>query len=201
LEKYSTLYNLYLSTTLLTNNYVFGTIKNYSKTKIRKEENIIEDIIIIKIAQESDIPNIAKLFYETIQTINIKDYTQEEIDDWSSWYSDTDKWKQKINEQFFILAQLNNELVGFGSLAKDGYLDYMFVHKEHQRKGIAKKLYNKIEEKAHEKKNHIIYSEVSITAKSFFESLGFEIEKPQKKKSKNKELTNFKMRKLLVSSS
>ena len=160
-----------------------------------------KDIIIIKIAQESDIPNIAKLFYETIQTVNIKDYTQEEIDDWSSWYSDTDKWEQKINEQFFIIAQLNNELVGFGSIAKDGYLDYMFVHKEHQRKGIAKKLYNKIEEKALEQKNHIIYSEVSITAKDFFESLGFEIEKPQKKKSKNKELTNFKMRKLLVSNS
>ena len=132
--------------------------------------------------------------------MNIKDYTQEEIDDWSSWYSDTDKWKQKINEQFFIIAQLNNELVGFGSLTKDGYLDYMFVHKDHQRKGIAKNLYSTIEEKALEQKNHIIYSEVSITAKDFFESLGFEIEKSQKKKSKNKELSNFKMRKLLVHS-
>jgi putative acetyltransferase len=159
--------------------------------KTKKEK----DMIIIKIAQESDIPNIAKLFYETIQTVNIKDYTQEEVDDWSSWYSDTDKWKQKINEQFFIIAQLNNELVGFSSLSEDGYLDYMFVHKEHQRKGIAKKLYSKIEEKALEQKNHIIYSEVSITAKKFFESLGFEIEKLQTKKSKNKELTNFRMRK------
>jgi putative acetyltransferase len=160
----------------------------------------MEDIIIIKIAQESDIPNITKLFYETIQTINIKDYTQEEVDDWSSWHSDTDKWKQKINEQFFLIAQLNNQLVGFSSLTKDGYLDFMFVHKDHQRKGIAKKLYTKIEEKAFEQKNHIISSEVSITAKNFFESVGFEIEKPQKKRSKNKELSNFKMKKIITDS-
>ena len=156
-----------------------------------------EEDIIIKIAQESDIQNITKLFYETIQTVNRKDYTVEEIDDWSSWYSDIDKWKQKISEQFFIIAQLNNELVGFSSLTKDGYLDFMFVHKNHQRKGIAKKLYSKIEEKALEQKNNIISSEVSITAKSFFESIGFKVEKLQKKRSKNKELINFKMKKYL----
>jgi len=151
--------------------------------------------IIIRIATEFDIPNITKLFYETIQTVNIKDYSQEEIDAWSSVHDDTDKWKQKINEQFFIVAQLNNNLVGFSSLTKDGYLDLMYVHKAHQRKSIAKKLYAEIEKKAIEQKNRIIYSDVSITAKEFFKNIGFQVKQIQKKKVKNKELTNFKMKK------
>jgi len=151
--------------------------------------------IIIRIATEPDIPNITKLFYETIQTVNIKDYSQEELNAWSSVHDDTDKWKQKINEQFFIVAQLNNDLVGFGSLTKDGYLDLMYVHKAHQRKSIAKKLYAEIEKKAIEQKNRIIYSDVSITAKEFFKNIGFQVKQIQKKKVKNKELTNFKMKK------
>ena len=151
--------------------------------------------IIIRIATESDIPNITKLFYETIQTVNIKDYSLEELDAWSSVHNDTNKWKQKIDEQFFIVAQLNNDLVGFGSLTKDGYLDLMYVHKAHQRKGIAKKLYSEIEQKAIEQKNRIIYSDVSITAKEFFKSIGFQVKQLQKKRVKNKELTNFKMKK------
>jgi len=151
--------------------------------------------IIIRIATESDIPNITKLFYETIQTVNKKDYSQEELDAWSSVYDDTNKWKQKINEQFFIVAKLNNDLVGFSSLAKDGHLDLMYVHKTHQRKGIAKKLYAEIEQKAIKQKNRIIYSDVSITAKEFFKSIGFQVKQLQKKKVKNKELTNFKMKK------
>jgi len=151
--------------------------------------------IIIRIATESDIPNITKLFYETIQTVNIKDYSLEELDAWSSVHNDTNKWKQKIDEQFFIVAQLNNDLVGFGSLTKDGYIDLMYVHKAHQRKGIAKKLYSEIEQKAIEQKNRIIYSDVSITAKEFFKSIGFQVKQLQKKRVKNKELTNFKMKK------
>jgi putative acetyltransferase len=69
----------------------------------------------------------------------------------------------------------------------------MFVHKDFQGLGIASDLLSEIEHQASEQNNQIIYSDVSITAKGFFEKKGFIVESQQLKKSKKKELVNFRM--------
>jgi len=153
--------------------------------------------MIIRIANDLDIKDITQLFYDTIQNINIRDYPKDEIDDWSSWYSDTDKWREGISSQYFIVAEYNGQVVGFSSLEPDGYLDFMFVHKDYQRQGIAGQLLEAIEEKAVLQNNYSIYSDVSITAKPFFERYGYKVEKQQLKKSRDKELVNFRMIKFL----
>lgn len=103
---------------------------------------------------------------------------------------------RQLTEQFFIKATHNEKLVGFSSLATDGYLDFMFVHKDYQRQGIANNLLRKFENKAKEQGNSLIYSDVSITVRDFFEHNGYRVEKQQlKKKSKEKELINFRMTK------
>ncbi|WP_375580684.1 GNAT family N-acetyltransferase [Marivirga tractuosa] len=154
----------------------------------------MKDITIVE-ASSSDIKEITQLFYNTIQAINSKDYPKDEIDDWSSWHTDIDKWKKRVNEQYFIVAKLDDKIVGFSSLATDGYLDLMFVHKDFQGHGIAKALLTDIKNKASIQQNDLIYSDVSITAKGFFEKHGFEVEKQQLKKSKKKELVNYRMTK------
>lgn len=144
-----------------------------------------------------DVGIITQLFRDTIQNINSKDYPVDEIDDWSSWWTDHDKWKERIKEQYFVKAMIEDKIVGFSSLATDGYLDFMFTHKDQQGKGVAGNLIRKIEKKAKEHGNNLIYSDVSITAKGFFERHGYVVEKQQFKKSRNKELVNFRMTKLI----
>ncbi len=51
----------------------------------------------------------------------------------------------------------------------------------------------KIERKAKEQGNDLICSDVSITAREFFERHGYVVEKQQFKKSRTKELINFRM--------
>jgi putative acetyltransferase len=146
-------------------------------------------------ASKQDVGMITLLFRDTIQNVNSKDYPADEIDDWSSWWTDQDKWQERIEEQYFIKAMIEDKIVGFSSLAPDGYLDFMFTHKDYQRQGVAAGLISKIEKKAKEQGNYLIYSDVSITAKGFFERHGFIVEKQQFKKSRNKELINFRMTK------
>jgi len=149
--------------------------------------------LTLRQAIESDVENITQLFFDTIQSINIKDYSQEEVDDWSSWKTDIDKWLEKMQEQYFVVAEINNMILGFGSLAKDGYLDFLFVDKNTQGQGVASAILSEIERKATEQNNELIYSDVSLTAKGFFENKGFIVEKQQLKKSKKMELMNFRM--------
>lgn len=149
--------------------------------------------IEVRQSLSSDVEKITQLFYDTIQNINIKDYSQEELDDWSSWKTDIDKWLARMDEQYFIVAEIQNKIVGFSSLAEDGYLDFMFVDKDTQGQGVASTLLSEIERKALVQNNDLIYSDVSLTAKGFFESKGFIVERQQLKKSKKKDLINFRM--------
>lgn len=149
--------------------------------------------IIIRTACYPDIIDIAKLFYDTVQCINVRDYSQNMVDAWSSGNTDSGKWKEKISQQFFIVAMLENIVVGFSSLTPGGYIDFMYVHKDYQRQGIARQLLKTIEKKAGEQGNKSIYSDVSITARPFFEAHGYKVEREQIKKHKNEAFINYRM--------
>ena len=53
-------------------------------------------------ALPEDLDNILLLFKETIETINAKDYSYEQIRAWSNGAYKKEKWLVKIKEQFFF---------------------------------------------------------------------------------------------------
>lgn len=149
-------------------------------------------------AKVEDVQEITDLFYNTIQFVNIHDYTQEQVDDWSYWHSAMDKWKHGILHQYFIKATDRDQIVGFGSLREDGYVDYLFSHKDHQHRGVGSSILEKLEKHAKAQDNESIFTDASITAKKFFEKHGYVTESEQLKKSHYLELVNYRMRKDLA---
>lgn len=133
--------------------------------------------IILRTASIDDIPAIGKLYSETVRNVNSKDYSPEQIKVWSSAGDDYDMWKQRLSSQYFVIAEIQGVLAGFCSVTPTGYLDFLYVSKDHQRMGAAKNLLREIEHKAHEQKNNLIYSHVSKTAKGFFEKFGYKHER------------------------
>ena len=77
----------------------------------------------------------------------------------------------------------------------EGYLHSLFVHKDWQGKGVASFLLAEVERKALEYGVKEVYSEVSITARPFFEKRGYVVEKVQKQQANRLWLTNFAMKK------
>jgi putative acetyltransferase len=120
-----------------------------------------------------DIAAIVELYQGTVRNINNRDYAPQQIDVWARGAERTERWVKAIEEQYFIIAEINGCLAGFSSIAPDGYLDFMYVHKDFQRLGTASALLAEIEMKAYEQKNPLIYSHVSATAKGFFEKNGY----------------------------
>lgn len=133
----------------------------------------MQNNIIIRLAAEEDISAIGTLYSETVRNVNAKDYSPEQVDVWSSSGLDPERWKDRMAKQYFIVAEIDGIIAGFSSIDPKGYLDFMYVHKDYQRKGVAKALLDEIERKAHEQKNGLIYSHVSITARGFFEKHGY----------------------------
>ena len=131
----------------------------------------------IRKATIDDTDQIRKLYFDTINNINIRDYDSEQIKLWSSGHLKIDKWKKNISEQYFIVSESDGIITGFASITEKGYLDFMYVHKDHQGKGIATKMLADLEKYADNLELKEIWAQVSITARPFFRSKGFEITK------------------------
>ena len=135
------------------------------------------------------------LFVDTIYSINIKDYTSEQLYAWTSSANNTDLWiKRFIESQYCLIATIDNILVGFASLDHD-YIDMMYVHKDYQGQGIGRSLINELLNKALKENLEIIYADVSTTAIPFFERMGWEIVDRNVWKIEGVEGVNWRMRK------
>lgn len=154
---------------------------------------------IIRVARQSDAVELKDLYQNTVLVINRRDYSQEEVEDWASCGDDLSKIGEMIKTHYFIVAvnQLS-QIVGFSSITLQGYLHSMFVHKDFQGKGIATLLLKEIERYAMATGIVRITSEVSLTARPFFEKRGYRVETEQKRKANQLCLTNFLMAKKII---
>lgn len=143
-----------------------------------------------------DIPEMRKLFRATVLTVNSKDYTKEEVEDWASCGDSVEHWKELLAKNDYIGA-LDGQggIVGFSSMNAEGYLHSMFVHKDWQGKGVATLLLSEVEKIARRYGVHKISVEVSVTARPFFEKHGYKVVKEQKAKANRLYLANYVMEK------
>lgn len=153
--------------------------------------------ISIRLSKLSDITEMQKMFVDTISTICKDDYSPEQIEAWTSSIENTQLWTDKLTSQHFLIAELDNKIVGFASLENNDYLDFLYVHKDFQRKGIADRLYYEIEKEAIKRKATILNSDVSKTARRFFEKKGFQTIASQTNVIRNVKIVNYKMTKQL----
>lgn len=147
--------------------------------------------MFIRKYESSDCKELAELFYNTVHTINAKDYTKEQLDAWASGQVDLEKWDQSFQEHFTVVAVENGIIMGFGDIDTTGYFDRLYIHKNNQRKGIATAICDQLESKVQGK----IVTHASVTAKPFFEKRGYKVLKEQQVVRKEIFLKNYVMEK------
>jgi putative acetyltransferase len=154
--------------------------------------------ILIRHAKLSDLVTMHELFVDTIEAVCRYDYLTEQIAVWTSSVKNTKRWTDKLMNQYFLIAEIDSKIVEFASLENSEYLDFLYVHKDYQRQGIADKLYSEILAKAINHGTTTLTSDVSITARPFFEKKGFKILAEQKNYIKGVEVINYRMAKGLI---
>ncbi|MCK9330238.1 MAG: GNAT family N-acetyltransferase [Candidatus Cloacimonetes bacterium] len=161
--------------------------KTYKKFKIRKYQN-------------ADFDKVLDLFYNTIHSVNIHDYTPEQIDIWANKETKIDKFKKIFIENHTLVIEdliSKNEILGFADLSNKGYLNCFYISKDFQKVGLGKALIQEIFKLAFLLDIKVIITESSITAKGFFENAGFECISAQTRTINSVEFTNYIMRKVL----
>jgi putative acetyltransferase len=154
--------------------------------------------ITFRLAQMSDLKEMQALFVETISAICKDDYEPAQIRVWTSSIENIERWTDKLENQYFLIAQCDNKIIGYVSLENDDFIDFIYVHKDFQKQGIAGRLYDKIEKEAIKRGATTLKSDVSITARPFFEKRGFKVLSKHNVRIRDIEIANYKMAKELT---
>jgi putative acetyltransferase len=145
--------------------------------------------ITIRPALPDDGKQIGQLIFDSVRSINIKDYSHEQVE---AWAPDPFIFST-YGESFAYVAELGSLIVGFGNITDSGYLHRFYIHKDYQRQGIGSLLLEAIESKSRAHGINEITTEASITAKPFFLANGWIVKEQQTKVLRGQTFINFRM--------
>jgi len=135
----------------------------------------------------SDLAQMAELFYYTVHFVCGRDYTKKQLDAWAPGKIDEENWHRRYSCSYTLLAVDGDKILGFGNIDDSGYLDMLYVHKDHQRKGVAACICDALEKHCPAKE---ITVHASVTAKPFFAARGYRVVKEQTVMCRGVEMTN-----------
>ncbi len=127
----------------------------------------------IRIFEDQDTEKVARLFHETVREINICDYSLAQVNAWAPDNIYFRDWRNICASRFTYVADDQGTIAGFGELEANGHIDCFYCHKSYQRCGVGRQIYHAIETKAIELILRVLTTEASITAKPFFQKMGF----------------------------
>lgn len=150
-------------------------------------------MITIRDFQEGDAQTLWALFFNTVRNVNRRDYTEQQVKAWAQEGFDSQLWlKKMISIQPFV-AELDGVIVGYSDVQPSGLVDHFFCHHEYQGQGVGRALMTHVLKQAAAKGLDRIYSEVSITARPFYEHMGFTVVNEQQIEVRGATLTNYVM--------
>jgi putative acetyltransferase len=153
--------------------------------------------IAIRLFKAQDAEQIAQLFHETVREVNIRDYSSERVKAWAPDNIHFRNWVEVCSNRYTYVADDEGAIAGFGELESNGHIDCFYCHKNYQRCGVGRQIYQAIEAKAVELSVRRLFTEASITAKPFFQRMGFSVIKEQQVTCRGEIFINYAMEKLL----
>ncbi len=152
---------------------------------------------IVRDYTEDDAGPICRLFYETVRSVNLGDYSPEQVRAWAPAPPDPAAWHERMSGRHTLVAEANDGLAGFLELEEDGHLDMLYCRRERVGRGVGSRLYAAAEERARGLGLGGIFTEASITARPFFVRHGFRVVRRNVVVRHGVELVNFSMDKIL----
>lgn len=157
--------------------------------------------ILVRAYQRDDAPALWSAFHSAIHQIACADHSPEQLDAWAPAQPDLARWSARMEGINPFVAEINGWVVGYADVQKDGYIDHFFVAGTAARQGVGSALMRRIHQQAANLNINHLHSQVSITARPFFEHFGFEVETAQQTCLRGVMFNNFRMQKILQAAS
>lgn len=144
--------------------------------------------------RSDDLEEIVRLFYDTVNCVNIRDYTKDQVKVWSAGSKRLEKSDEWFMAMYTVVAVDEGIIVGYGNIDGSGYLDHLYVHKDRQGCGIGTAICDRLEEAVTAGK---ITVHASVTARPFFERRDYKVVREQQVWRDGVVLTSILMEKVV----
>jgi len=145
--------------------------------------------------REEDAAVLARLFFDTVRTVNLGDYSQEQVEAWAPEVPDAAAWRRRMAARHTLVAEDETGLVGFIELEEHGTLDMLYCRADRVRQGVGTALYAALEARARRLGLKRLFTAASLTARPFFERQGFHVTRQQTVERQGVQLPQFAMEK------
>ena len=152
------------------------------------------DSLQIRLYYPGDLDRLVALFTATVRSVNSRDYTPEQVAAWAPIPPDLERWRTRLAALRVWVAEMDGELVGFCALGGEDYVDFLYIDHRFQRRGIAQALLRHAEAQD-TGRGRRFHTQASITARPFFERMGYVVRAAQEVDVRGVKLCNFIMEK------
>jgi putative acetyltransferase len=150
---------------------------------------------LVRRYRSEDLDAVIEIFLRAIRETASANYTSEQLSAWAQ--VDRRVWAERRKSRPTWVAEIEGRVAGFTDLENDGHLDMMYVNPDLTRRGVARALVEAAEQHAVQHGLSRIHSEVSLTARLFFERSGFHVVEPERVFRNGQWFDRFRMEKWL----
>jgi putative acetyltransferase len=153
----------------------------------------------IRPACSDDFTAIGRIFHESVHQLANRDYSEAQLFAWSRERRTGEYWRARTAALEIRVAVLDDSLAGFIGFSHSGHIDLLYTLPTFARRGVARTLLLEAESELTKRAVTIAWTEASVTACSFFLSMGYQVVSHQIVSINGIELRNSRMEKILRS--
>ena len=121
---------------------------------------------------DQDAAALSQVFFDAVRD-GPSPYTQAQRMAWMPQAPAPEVFADRLRAQHVVLAEAKGTVVGFMTLAEDGYLDLAYILPSHRGSGLFGMLYRKLEAAARELGIARLHTHASLMAQPAFRKVGF----------------------------
>lgn len=125
-------------------------------------------------AREDDYDSLAEVMYDAVRNGETR-YSEKQRQAWVPVRRGGQDWSDRLGRQEVVLVQTNEEILGFMSLERGGYIDFAYIRPKAQHTGLFRQLFERIVERARLNGERRLSTHASLMAEPAFAAVGFTV--------------------------
>jgi putative acetyltransferase len=133
-------------------------------------------IVLERPYEITDTPAVIAIYTAAIHELAAPFYSPQQLAAWAPATTNLARWQQRLSQVHTLVTEHDSVLAGFASYTDDGYLDLLFTAPAFARRGVATRLYLRVEATLRAAGVPKIFTRASLAARPFFDRHGFQFD-------------------------